>query len=277
MKILKSVQEVREYVKAKRRKGRKIGFVPTMGALHEGHLDLGRDAFNYCREVIYSIYVNPTQFGPNEDLDKYPRTLNTDLQKLETIGVEAVFVPSDEIMYSKQYSTFVINDQMSKVLCGQYRAGHFKGVLTVVLKLINIVKCDYAFFGEKDRQQLLLIKKMIEDLNVDCKIIGVPIRREGDGLAMSSRNRYLSENQRNSSNLIYKALNYLKDNKSRDLPDLLSRAEKIITENNDLKIQYLEVRDENLNLVEDITKTEKCFVFAAVFAGDTRLIDNLEL
>ncbi|MBC7287344.1 MAG: pantoate--beta-alanine ligase, partial [Armatimonadetes bacterium] len=182
---------VRQIVRLHKRKGESIGFVPTMGALHDGHLALIRRCRAENDFVVVSIYVNPTQFGPGEDLDKYPRQLQQDCEKAEQAGVDLVFAPRDTQMYPEGYCTWVVVEKLTEPLCGRFRPGHFRGVTTVVAKLFNIVEPDRAYFGEKDYQQLVVVKRMVADLNIPVRIISVPTVREADGLAMSSRNAYL--------------------------------------------------------------------------------------
>lgn len=206
MEVLDSPETAREYVGALRSRGQTIGFVPTMGALHEGHLSLVHAARS-CDVAVASIFVNPTQFGPNEDLDKYPRTLDADLEKLGTAGVSAVFVPTKENMYPDGFSTCVDSPRIGETLEGVCRPGHFRGVVTVVLKLFQALPVTHAFFGKKDYQQWRVIEAMVRDLNVGVEIIGCETVRESDGLALSSRNRYLSEDDRERALLLSAALN----------------------------------------------------------------------
>jgi pantoate--beta-alanine ligase len=200
-----SIDEIRAFRKSIK-PGSKLGFVPTMGALHPGHLSLLEKAKSENDEVLCSIFVNPTQFGPNEDFEKYPRILEKDIELLSKAGVGHLFIPTTEIMYGNGHSTFAENATKSSILCGRTRPGHFRGVLTIVLKLFNLIRPDKAYFGQKDYQQLYLIKRLVEDLNLEVNVEACPIVREPDGLAMSSRNVYLDPQQRKQSAAIYRAL-----------------------------------------------------------------------
>lgn len=264
-----------------RQKGESIAFVPTMGALHQGHLSLVEKAKHTCERVVVSIFVNPTQFGPNEDFAKYPRQLSEDLKKLEKleVKVDAVYTPSAAEMYPEGFSTYVTNDRMSKVLCGAYRQGHFDGVLTVVCKLLNIVQADTAIFGKKDYQQFLLIRKMVEDLNMPIEILGADTVREADGLAMSSRNQRLSAQQRQWAPRLFEGMQKLK----RRVEGGEKQTQALISDfvegfkDTPIEIQYAELRYlRNLDLIEEKIDDEAILAVAA-FLGDVRLIDNLEL
>jgi pantoate--beta-alanine ligase len=278
-KILRSVSEVRDFTSLYNLVNRRIGLVPTMGALHEGHLELGRKAGADCDCVIYSIFVNPIQFGPNEDLEKYPRDLQGDLEKLDSIGVDAVFVPDNKIMYSDDFSSFIDVGKTADILCGGSRPGHFKGVATVVAKLFNIVSCDQAYFGKKDFQQLAILKKMVRDLNFPVEIIGVDIVRDNDGLALSSRNAYLSKEERESAPVIYRALGRAKENfhNYKTPAEIQKDVLDIINGEPLAKPEYIEVKNANdLSDVKNLKK-EKIVLLAAVKFGKTRLIDNMIL
>ncbi|MBN1969825.1 MAG: pantoate--beta-alanine ligase [Candidatus Delongbacteria bacterium] len=278
MKILKSIEDVKNFVKPLKKADTIIGFVPTMGALHEGHLELGKNANQNCDILIYSIFVNPIQFGPNEDLDKYPRDLEGDIKKLETIGVDAIFFPSVEIMYPQGFLTEVYVKEMSKVLCGATRSNHFAGVTTVVTKLFNIVEADKAFFGKKDYQQFTILKKMVKDLNMNIELFGVDTVRESDGLAKSSRNMYLNEKERKSAVLLSKALFYVRDHVSEfsNSSHMLEVAKSIIESDGSFKIEYLDLREcETLKEISDFKPRMVLLVAARI--GTTRLIDNIEI
>jgi pantoate--beta-alanine ligase len=278
-KILRSISEVRDFTSLYSLVNRRIGFVPTMGALHEGHLELGRRAGKDCDCVIYSIYVNPIQFGPKEDLEKYPRDLQCDMEKLDSIGVDAVFVPDNKMMYPEGFSSFIEVGKISEILCGKTRAGHFRGVATVVAKLFNIVSCDQAYFGMKDFQQLTILKKMVRELNIPVEIIGVEIVREKDGLAMSSRNVYLTKKERAAAPVIFKALNYAKDNfDSFKTPDEIKDCVLHLIAKEKLAVpEYIEVRSAaDLSEVKNLKKG-KFVILSAVKFGKTRLIDNMIL
>ena len=231
MQTIKTPLEMQRLAASWRAAGEKISFVPTMGALHAGHVSLLTKARKLGTKLVLSIYVNPTQFSPNEDLAKYPRTLEADLEKAKAAGVDAVFLPSDEVMYGKNFQTFVEVTKSSKGLCGDSRPTHFRGVATVVLKLFNITLADIAVFGEKDYQQLIVIKSMARDLNLPIEIVGAPIVREGDGLAMSSRNTYLSQEERGAALSLSRGLNEARNmarNGETDAAKLSLAAEKII-------------------------------------------------
>jgi len=276
MKVIASIEEMQSLAKDWKKKGEKIGFVPTMGFLHEGHLSLVRKARSIADKVVVSIFVNPIQFGPAEDFSKYPRDLERDLKLLEKEGVDVVFTPSAEEMYPPGFQTFVEVTEITKGLCGAFRPGHFKGVTTVVLKLFNIVKPDFAIFGEKDYQQLQVIKRMVKDLNLDVEVIGAPTVREPDGLAMSSRNTYLSEEERKSAISLFRALQLAQKlvkegTKSTSL--LKEKLKEFIERHPFTKVQYIEFVDpESLEPVEVVEKPTLCAL--AVFVGSARLIDN---
>lgn len=276
MKIIKTIQEMQAWAREEKRQGRKIAFVPTMGALHEGHLSLLREGKKRASNLVLSIYVNPTQFGPKEDFSKYPRDLKGDLGKIEAIGVDAVFLPSDEMMYPAGYQTYVTVEEVTKPLCGASRPGHFRGVTTVVAKLFNVVLPDVAIFGEKDYQQLVVVRRMVRDLNFPVEIIGCPIAREADGLAMSSRNAYLSRTERASALVIPRSLNVAQkmvDAGEKDGHKIIAAARNTIESAGMVRIDYAKIVDaENLT---ELTKFKRPAALAiAVFVGKTRLIDN---
>jgi pantoate--beta-alanine ligase len=259
-------------------KGKTIGFVPTMGYLHEGHLSLVRKAREENEIVVVSIFVNPTQFGPNEDFNRYPRDLERDLRLLEPIGVDYVFHPSTEEMYPKNYSVYVDEVELSKYLCGAKRPGHFRGVCTVVTKLFNIVKPTRAYFGQKDAQQFRILRRMVENLNLDVEMIEMPIVRESDGLAMSSRNVYLSEEERKEATRLYKSLLRAKELIDHGEMDVKTIKEEMLHVLNHplLKIDYVEIVDEETLL--PLEKIDRRVIIAlAVFVGKARLIDNMIL
>ena len=280
MKIFNSPMEMQNFVIREKIKGKKISFVPTMGYLHEGHLSLMRKARKYGDILVVSIFVNPTQFGPNEDLDRYPRDYEGDVKKCESVGVDVIFYPTNENMYEKDFQTYVTVEKVTKNLCGHSRPTHFRGVATVVAKLFNIVQPDYAFFGEKDFQQLVVIKQMVKDLNFSVKIIGCPIIRETDGLAMSSRNAYLNKEERQQALCLYKSILKVKElfeNGERDVNTLITKAKEVIKESPMAEIDYVKIVD--INTMEDITdKIDRDALYAlAVKIGKTRLIDNCKL
>ncbi len=256
-----------------------IGVVPTMGALHIGHQTLIEQAKRDCDLVVVTIFVNPTQFGPGEDFDKYPRTLETDLELCKRIGVDCVFAPSVDELYpdGQIISSIEPPEELVNRLCGVFRPGHFRGVATVVAKLINIVRSDFAYFGEKDYQQLTVVKKLVRDLNVPVTICPVKTAREQDGLAMSSRNRYLTEEQRKQAPGLHQTLTELKrDVFERDVPieDAIKSGITRLSDNYGFAVQYLEACDAETLENLDEKRTPMVFLVAAKL-GAVRLIDNL--
>jgi pantoate--beta-alanine ligase len=246
MLILHTINETREFVSDVKREGKSVGLVPTMGYFHEGHLSLMQQAREDNDIVVVSLFVNPTQFGPGEDFDRYPRDLQRDAQMAEEVGVDLIFNPSSEEMYPPGYQTYVEVEELSKGLCGAFRPGHFRGVATVVLKLFNIVQPDRAYFGEKDYQQLKVIQRMVRDLNVPVEIISMPIVREPDGLAMSSRNTYLSPVEREAALVLSKSLRYaqdLVDQGVTSVSDLREKVEEFIRREPLAQIDYVAVVD----------------------------------
>ena len=278
--LVKSIEEMKQIVKNLKKEGKSIGFVPTMGYLHEGHISLMRCSKKDNDITVVSIFVNPIQFGVNEDLDRYPRDLERDLEICKKEGVDYVFHPSVEEMYPEDFSTYVIVEGLTEGLCGAYRPGHFKGVTTVVNKLFNIVQPDRVYFGEKDYQQLKVIQKMVKDLNMNVQVIGCPIVREPDGLAMSSRNKYLSPEERKAalslSKALFKAKEMFKSGET-DINKIRKEMEKIILSHPEVKeIQYIEFVDaETLKPKERLEKGS--IIALAVFVGNTRLIDNIKV
>ena len=281
MHVVKSVSELR--VLRRELKG-SVGFVPTMGALHEGHAELIRRSAAECDSTIVSIFVNPTQFGPNEDFAKYPRTLEEDLKKCEESGATIVFTPEKEEIYGKgtPFITFKVSSDIASILCGKSRPGHFDGVVQVVSILFNIVQPDTAFFGEKDFQQLAVIRKMTSDLYFPVKIKGVPTVREKDGLAKSSRNRYLSPEERALAPNIYKVLEYIKQKAMSARFDRLAvpiefveaeAVKKLESLVPGIRIDYLEIRN-STDLSKSRFLVKDSHVFVAAYIGNTRLIDN---
>lgn len=278
MKVAKTITEVRDIVKAARGGREKVGFVPTMGALHAGHVSLiRRSAEDGCFTVV-SIFVNPTQFGPGEDFENYPRPLDSDLKICEDNKVDLVFVPAAGELYGKETLTWVNVEKLTAPLCGRFRPGHFRGVATVCAKLFNIVQPDVAYFGQKDAQQAVVIKKMVADLNIPLEITICPTVREPDGLAVSSRNKYLSSQQRKEAALLYQSL----EKASRLVQQGLTDAEQIIVEmqkiieqiGSDKSIEYISIVDaETLESIEKITG--RAMVALAAKIGGTRLIDNI--
>ncbi|HEX6505317.1 MAG TPA: pantoate--beta-alanine ligase [Terriglobales bacterium] len=279
MKICNEIEQVRRTSRTARCEGKRIGLVPTMGALHEGHLSLVRAAKNRGDVVVVSIFVNPTQFGPNEDFSKYPRTLERDCELLEKEGVDLVFAPSVNEMYPDGAVTYVTVEGMSDRLCGKSRPGHFRGVTTVVSKLFNIVEPDLAFFGQKDAAQAAVIKRMVRDLNMPVEIVVCPIIREPGGLAMSSRNAYLDGRQRKSALVLSRSLEAVKQafNQGERNPAALADAGKaILSEEPSVRLDYFQmVNPETLEPVKQLNG--EVLVAIAAYVGTTRLIDNLVL
>jgi pantoate--beta-alanine ligase len=279
MKIIESPEEMRRYSRSVRRDGKRLGFVPTMGALHAGHLSLVKTARSQSNCVAASIFVNPLQFGANEDFGKYPRTFERDCQLLEAEKVDVLFAPKVETMYPPGAKTIVEVQGLSERLDGRSRPGHFKGVTTVVAKLFNIVQPDLAFFGQKDAAQVAIIRRMVRDLNMDVQIVVCPIVREADGLAMSSRNAYLDPQQRRHALVLYRALtrvHFLVDKGERDVTVLVEAGKQVISEEPGARLDYLGIVDpETLEPVGDLKRG--ALVAVAAWVGATRLIDNIAL
>ncbi|MDI6716294.1 MAG: pantoate--beta-alanine ligase [Actinomycetota bacterium] len=271
-----TIAELRKALKAERSKGKTTAFVPTMGYFHDGHLTLMREAKKRADCVVVSIFVNPTQFGPNEDLDKYPRNLERDRSLAAKVGVDFIFIPTVDEIYPKGYSTYIDVEGITNALCGRQRPGHFRGVATVVTKLLNIVQPDIALFGEKDWQQLIVIKRLVSDLNMDVEIIGIPTVREPDGLAMSSRNSYLSAEERSAALVISKSLTLaanMVDRGEASASKIASALKELIEKEKAVKLEYLEICDpETFAPVEEI-KADTLVAIAA-WVGKARLIDN---
>lgn len=279
MKVSQTISSVRENVKEARKLGKAIGLVPTMGALHAGHISLVEAAKKKCGYVVVSIFVNPTQFGPSEDFEKYPRPIEDDLQKCEKAGVDLVFNPSAHEMYPEKVITWVNVEKITDHLCGLSRPGHFRGVTTVCTKLFNIVTPDMAFFGQKDAQQAVVIKRMVADLNMPLEIVVCPIIREKNGLAMSSRNKYLSERDRDDASYLYKSLQKCKemvDYGCVNSETIINEMRSILEQKESIKIEYISIVDEKT--LENIDCVRgKSFAAVAVRIGSTRLIDNFLL
>ncbi|RPJ29077.1 MAG: pantoate--beta-alanine ligase [Chloroflexi bacterium] len=256
-----------------------VGLVPTMGYLHEGHFSLVRHAKEECEYVVVSIFVNPTQFGPQEDLSKYPRDLDRDLSLLESLGVDLVWVPTAEAMYPPGYQTWVEVETVTRPLEGAMRPGHFRGVTTIVAKLFNGVQPDRAYFGQKDAQQAAVIRQMRRDLNFPIEIVICPIVREPDGLAMSSRNVYLDPEERNAATVLYRSLNATKnayENGERQAENLRQIMKDVLASEPLAQMQYVSCAD--YDTLEELEKvTGKTLLSMAVFFGKTRLIDNFVL
>lgn len=277
MKTETTIQGLSASLSNARQSRKTIGFVPTMGNLHEGHLNLVREARKLCDVVVVSIFVNPIQFGPNEDFDSYPRTLEQDSNLLADVGCDIIFAPSVEQMYGKNKRLTTISvSEITNDLCGAQRPGHFDGVAVVVTKLFNIVQPHFAFFGQKDYQQLAVIKQMVQDLNMPIEVIGVPITRATDGLALSSRNGYLSEEHRATAPAIYKSLKaaeaQLKN--GEPLANVLIQMRAELTAQG-FEVDYVEARSPMLQTVEQFDQDVVLFVAAKL--GKTRLIDNLQV
>ncbi len=258
--------------------GKSVGFIPTMGYLHRGHLSLVQASKKECDITVASIFINPAQFGPKEDLSSYPRDIERDLKELEKLGVDYVFIPSEAMIYPEGFDTWVQVQRLSQILCGNSRPGHFKGVCTIVLKLINIVRPDKMFMGEKDYQQLMILRKMMHDLNLKTKIVACPIVRETDGLAMSSRNSYLSTSDRALALCLFKALKEAKQAVSEGKTDahmLIALAKQTIRIAG-ANVDYVEILDER-DLSEQEIIDEHSRMLIAAYVGKTRLIDNLSL
>ena len=284
MLLANKIENVKENIKNWKKEGLTIGLVPTMGALHKGHMSLIKKAKETADKVVVSIFVNPIQFGPNEDFEKYPRTLESDVNICQSLGVDIVFAPAPNEMYGE--NTLLSNNNLTYVcppynvvdmLCGKSRPGHFDGVATVVLKLFNIVQPDFAFFGQKDAQQLFILKKMVKDLNINIKIIGCPIVREKDGLAISSRNIYLSEAERKKALSISQALNKIEQLYKQGVSSVNTLFDTAISIlDKDIDLEYLEFI--NYDTFIRTQKAEKnTLVAIAARVGNTRLIDNIIL
>jgi len=279
MIIVRTVAEMQHRADDWRKAGKTIAFVPTMGYLHEGHLSLMREGRSRCDIVVTSIFVNPTQFGPNEDLDKYPRDFEGDEAKCRSEGVDAIYYPSAKEMYPEGYQTYVTVEEVGKGLCGATRPTHFRGVATVCAKLFNAVKPHVAIFGQKDYQQYQLIRRMVKDLDMDLEIVGMPTFREADGLAMSSRNKYLSPEERKRAPALYHSLKeasraYIAGEKDPRKLETMVRKELKTAE--PCEIDYVEARD--AERMTPISKIKRPAVIAiAVKIGATRLIDNIAL
>ncbi|HPN75067.1 MAG TPA: pantoate--beta-alanine ligase [Candidatus Marinimicrobia bacterium] len=279
MQILTKIEDIRQELLVIRTSAKKIALVPTMGYLHEGHLSLVDVAKVNADVVVMSIFVNPTQFAPNEDLMRYPRDIERDERLARERGVDYIFHPEVAEMYPDPYFTYVVTEQLAKVLCGISRPTHFRGVTTVVAKLFNIIQPDVAVFGQKDAQQAVIIRQMVRDLNFTIKIIVAPIVREPDGLAMSSRNFYLTPEERQQAPIIFKALQAARENVKNGLTDanqVRDQITKMIQTSPLARIDYVEIiDDQTLTPVE--TVKPGTFAAVAVYYGKTRLIDNIYL
>jgi pantoate--beta-alanine ligase len=277
MKLTETIESVRTLVKAAKSEGKKVGFVPTMGALHVGHVSLMEAAAKECDFVVVSIFVNPTQFGPGEDFQKYPRPIEKDIDICKKAGVDVVFNPTPDVMYGPESLTWVTVDELTEPLCGRLRPGHFRGVTTVCAKLFNIVLPDVAYFGQKDAQQAVVIKRMAADLNMPLEVVVCPTVREKDGLAVSSRNKYLSEQERKEAAKIYKSLEKCREMVEAGITDsneIIAQMRSILEQIKGGKIEYVSIVDaETLENVDKITG--RVLAAVAVKLGPARLIDNI--
>jgi len=279
MRIQETIDDMRAASRAARLTGLRLGLVATMGALHDGHLSLVRAAEAQCDVVVVSVFVNPLQFGPNEDLGKYPRTFERDCELLEREGIDFLFAPSAEEMYPADAVTYVTVEGLSHKLCGRSRPGHFRGVTTVVAKLFDIVEPDLAFFGQKDAAQATIIRRMVRDLNFPIEVMLCPIVREPDGLAMSSRNAYLSPQERKSAPVLYRSLGEVKrrfDQGERKAANLIEAGGRVLAQESAVRLDYLEVVDpDTLDPLPELDRP--ALVAVAALVGTTRLIDNILL
>lgn len=276
MKIITAIPQMRRWAEETRRQGKTIGFVPTMGYLHDGHLSLMRRAKKENDCLAVSIFVNPAQFGPREDFKQYPRDFTRDKELVRSCGADVLFYPRMEEIYPQGYTTYVLVEGLSGLLCGASRPGHFRGVATIVLKLFNIVQPDKAYFGQKDAQQVVVIQRMVKDLNLPVQIKALPIVREPDGLAMSSRNAYLDSRQRTDAIILYNALQTavaMIQSGCACPRKVLTRMREMIASKASARIDYVKIVDAE-NLVEVNKITGKILIAVAVFFGKCRLIDN---
>lgn len=277
MEVVETIEKARKVIAKAESAGKSVGFVPTMGALHEGHFSLIKAAKKQTNFVVVSIFVNPAQFGPREDLDKYPRPFDADIKACEKLGVDVVFAPAVEQMYPEENLTWVNVEKLSEPLCGKSRPGHFRGVATVCAKLFNIVQPDVAFFGQKDAQQAVIVQRMAADLNIPLKIVVCPTVREQDGLAMSSRNQYLAPEERKDAPLIYAALQEAEvfiAAGERKSSALIKEMEKVLKIGRKIKIEYVKIVD--ARTLEEVERIKgEVLIAIAVKIGTTRLIDNI--
>jgi pantoate--beta-alanine ligase len=277
MEVTKTIESVRSLVKAARSRGKTIALVPTMGALHIGHISLIEAAVKQSDFVVASIFVNPAQFVPGEDFEKYPRPLDADLEICRKTGVDVVFVPTTDQMYGAENLTWVNVEKLTEPLCGRLRPGHFRGVATVCAKLFNIVAPDTAFFGQKDGQQAIVIKRMVADLNMPLEIVICPTVRRSNGLAVSSRNQYLTEQQKKDAALIYKSLQKCREMIEAGITDtrkIITRMRKVLSQAPSIEIEYVSIVDaETLQQLDRIER--QALTAVAVKIGSARLIDNI--
>ncbi len=280
MKIVHDIAEMKRLVKGYKSAGETLVLVPTMGYLHDGHLRLMKEGKALGKRLVISIFVNPTQFGPGEDFERYPRNIERDERLAEKVGVDAIFYPTEEAMYPPGYRTYVEVVDWDKMLCGRSRPSHFRGVCTVVLKLFNIIQPDVAVFGWKDAQQFIILRRMVKDFNLDITMVGVETVREPDGLAMSSRNQYLSKEQRTAATILHQALTraqtMVKEGE-KDVAILVETMKRMIEEKPETRIDYIEaVSIDELEPLEKV-QTGNTLIALAVFVGPARLIDNIRL
>jgi len=279
MRVVESPKDMQRVCEELRSAGETIGLVPTMGAFHEGHLSLMRAARDSCSQVVVSLFVNPTQFGAGEDLEKYPRTFQQDSALAEQIGVDFMFAPSDKAMYPEGYATYVNVERLTEVMCGAARPIHFRGVTTIVANLFNIIRPHRAFFGQKDAQQTVVIRRMVEDLNMGVEIVELPIVREPDGLAMSSRNKYLTSEERKEAVVLHKSLEEARrliESGERDADRIVEAIERTIGTARHAEIDYIAAVDSST--LEPLVKLEgETLIALAVRIGSARLIDNIKL
>jgi pantoate--beta-alanine ligase len=277
VEIIRTVSWMKEFARKQRDENRIVGLVPTMGALHPGHLSLIKQARQQCSSLVATIFVNPTQFGPSEDFAKYPRPLSSDTEKLENAGVQCLFLPEAKDIYPPNYSTYVNVEGLSERLEGRSRPGHFRGVSTVVMKLLQIVQPQFAYFGRKDAQQATIISRMAKDLNLDCEIVSCPIEREPDGLAMSSRNVYLNASDRQFATVLHRALQaaqLLLQKGTTEVSSLQAAMHRILRDESGAQLDYVEIVD--AQTFEPVTHiNRKAYVLIAAKFGETRLLDNL--
>ncbi|MBN1294415.1 MAG: pantoate--beta-alanine ligase [Candidatus Latescibacteria bacterium] len=279
MEVIKEIEKIRHLVEKKRAEGAKIGLVPTMGAIHEGHVSLIKLACEMTDYVVVSVFVNPTQFGPGEDFKKYPRNPEKDMRTIDSAGAHCIFSPEISEMYPGEYSTYITVEELTKGLCGRSRPEHFRGVTTVVTKLFNIVDPHIAVFGQKDAQQLAVIRKMVDDLNMTVKIVTGSIVRAQDGLALSSRNMYLSGEERKQATVLYRSLCMASEMAASGVTEpeeILGKVREVITGQDAAKIDYIEIVDKDR--MTPVTKiSDSSLLAVAVWFGKTRLIDNIIL
>lgn len=281
MEIVKRTPQMKALSRRLAEDGNRIGFVPTMGALHAGHLSLMQRARQMCDIVVVSIFINPIQFGPSEDLDRYPRDLARDAELCMTRGVDYIFAPLIDEIYPELFSTYVIVEGLSDTLCGASREGHFRGVTTVVNKLFNIVRPQFAFFGRKDAQQVVIVRRMVEDLSMDTEIVVCPIVRDEDGLALSSRNAYLSPEERSAAAVLHRALEkaqVLYGAGERDASAIRRAMEELIATEPLARVDYIGIVDtRDLEPLETLSDETTVLIAVAAYVGKTRLIDNVVL